>query len=534
EMEAGFLLGNNASKKSVLAAKVKNIEGKLLGKDGKPLKSCLKTTSLKFKQVNPVGKACSHSVDSVTMEKSNANSMNPSHVIPVSEAEVDDTMKPNPNTKLGSGFDGANKHEDVDGSLKQVHPKKVHVSALTNDEKVLGANVAIPIAMVEEISNKFANTLYGYFIGERLAFPIMEAYVKNLGKLGRPIMLDACTSDMWLNPWGRNSYACVLVELSSECDILENIVVAIHLPKGKGHYLETLDVEYEWWPPHCSACKIFDYEVEDFPSRVTKNCSDSLSKESGGRDGGIKPKKKGANKAANKQGFRFNKPNNFIYRPVSKQSTIIENTSKPNSNASPVSKEVVNGAIIKPNVFHEVPINDSSCPTNANGYYKDDVDLGQLKSNIEKLMDEDKVIEFNTNLVSDVLTNTKYVLVEVHGNDKGGLLEQFRKSREASSSKVNAMSDSDESEVEEVCMPEGIPGGGFLDDLEDDLDCFDGYEAQVYDLTEQEQAFCDRYVVPTGKDNVIVSAGRSKIIPAGRTILVLVVLCLLRVDSIVS
>ncbi|GKF29623.1 hypothetical protein Tco_0095965, partial [Tanacetum coccineum] len=30
-----------------------------------------------------------------------------------------------------------------------------------------------------------------------------------------------------------------------------------------------------------------------------------------------------------------------------------------------------------------------------------------------------------------------------------------------------------------------------------------------------------RYVVPTGKDNVIVSAGRTKVISAGRTILVL-------------
>ncbi|GKD19027.1 hypothetical protein Tco_1208185, partial [Tanacetum coccineum] len=37
-----------------------------------------------------------------------------------------------------------------------------------------------------------------------------------------------------------------------------------------------------------------------------------------------------------------------------------------------------------------------------------------------------------------------------------------------------------------------------------------------------------RYVVPTGKDSVIVSTGKSKVIPAGRTILVLVVLCLLR------
>ncbi|GKF29168.1 hypothetical protein Tco_0095510, partial [Tanacetum coccineum] len=36
-----------------------------------------------------------------------------------------------------------------------------------------------------------------------------------------------------------------------------------------------------------------------------------------------------------------------------------------------------------------------------------------------------------------------------------------------------------------------------------------------------------RYVVSTGKDNIIVSAGRAKVIPAGRTILVLVVLCLL-------
>ncbi|GJZ66224.1 hypothetical protein Tco_0622920 [Tanacetum coccineum] len=40
-----------------------------------------------------------------------------------------------------------------------------------------------------------------------------------------------------------------------------------------------------------------------------------------------------------------------------------------------------------------------------------------------------------------------------------------------------------------------------------------------------------RYVVPTGKDMFIVSAGRTKVIPDGSTILVLVVLCLLRVDS---
>ncbi|GKA80985.1 hypothetical protein Tco_0787677 [Tanacetum coccineum] len=82
-------------------------------------------------------------------------------------------------------------------------------------------------------------------------------------------------------------------------------------------------------------------------------------------------------------------------------------------------------------------------------------------------------------------TKSVYAKVEgqVKGSDKGSILEQFRKSREDSSSK--SISDSDDSEVEEVCMPYGISGGGLLDVLEDDLDCFD--------LTEQEQAFCDRY-----------------------------------------
>ncbi|GKD00611.1 hypothetical protein Tco_1170885, partial [Tanacetum coccineum] len=41
-------------------------------------------------------------------------------------------------------------------------------------------------------------------------------------------------------------------------------------------------------------------------------------------------------------------------------------------------------------------------------------------------------------------------------------------------------------------------------------------------------------VVPTGKDNSIVSTGSTKVVPASKTILFLVVLCLLRVVSKVS
>nr|GEZ11107.1 hypothetical protein [Tanacetum cinerariifolium] len=48
-----------------------------------------------------------------------------------------------------------------------------------NPEKVNGAAVAIPLEAVEEVSSRFTNTLYGYFIGKRLAFPLVENYIKN-------------------------------------------------------------------------------------------------------------------------------------------------------------------------------------------------------------------------------------------------------------------------------------------------------------------------------------------------------------------
>ncbi|GJY49643.1 hypothetical protein Tco_0439599 [Tanacetum coccineum] len=149
--------------------------------------------------------------------------------------------------------------------------------------------------------------------------------------------------------------------------------------------------------------------------------------------------------------------------PVSKLSTSNENI--PNAKAPPSSKEAIFEAA-KPN----------------------------LQSSIKELMDENKVLELNTNYVTDdvidkvhlgpntnnMSTISKTVLVEANESIKGSLLEQFRKSRDASMSKHNDFLDSDDSKVQDVGMPFGIPGGGIQDNLEDDL-------------TEQEQAFCDRY-----------------------------------------
>nr|GEX96306.1 hypothetical protein [Tanacetum cinerariifolium] len=69
-----------------------------------------------------------------------------------------------------------------------------------------------------------------------------------------------------------------------------------------------------------------------------------------------------------------------------------------------------------------------------------------------------------------------------------GLWSHFKKAKENSKSKVSELED--KFDEDEVYMPYG---GGGMDGLEDDLDCYDGYGTQVYDLTPQEQAFCDQY-----------------------------------------
>ncbi|GKA67000.1 hypothetical protein Tco_0766808 [Tanacetum coccineum] len=173
--------------------------------------------------------------------------------------------------------------------------KMVKIHELRNTETVDGASVAIPMEAVEAVSTRFANTLYGYFIGKRLAFPLVENYVKNtwakyglkriqlhedffmfqfntkegmesVMENGKPIMMDSYTSNMCLSSWGRNTYARILVEFSTLEELKKSIVIAIPRGNGKGHSLATVDIEYEWSPPRCSRCMVFDHNSDKCPT----------------------------------------------------------------------------------------------------------------------------------------------------------------------------------------------------------------------------------------------------------------------------
>ncbi|KAJ0903194.1 hypothetical protein HanPSC8_Chr08g0346201 [Helianthus annuus] len=56
--------------------------------------------------------------------------------------------------------------------------KKVNFRALASSDKRDGCDIVLPRESVRSVQDKLANTLYGYFLGDRLAFPVVDYYVR--------------------------------------------------------------------------------------------------------------------------------------------------------------------------------------------------------------------------------------------------------------------------------------------------------------------------------------------------------------------
>ncbi|GKC74117.1 hypothetical protein Tco_1120000 [Tanacetum coccineum] len=213
--------------------------------------------------------------------------------------------------------------------LQHKHTKKtVAVSELRNNERVDGAAVVIPMEAVKEVSLAFDNTLYGYFIGKRLAFPLVENYVKNTwAKFGlRHVMhnngffffqfssREGMEKVLKSGPW-------VLIEMMAEVALMDSLVVATPFTNGKGHSLDAIEVEYEWRPPRCATCCIFDHTDEKCPKLVKEVKSTSTSQVDEEGFVTVSRKKGGAKVPPKKQlaGVRLTKPKpNMVYRRVEK------------------------------------------------------------------------------------------------------------------------------------------------------------------------------------------------------------------------
>ncbi|GJZ20509.1 retrovirus-related pol polyprotein from transposon 17.6 [Tanacetum coccineum] len=243
---------------------------------------------------------------------------------------------------------------------------------MRNEVSVDGAAAALPIEAVETVNARFTNTLYGYFIGDRLAFPLVENYgmesvlengpwlvrrvplilnewtpntilkkdeikrvpvwvkmhhvsivaYSEIGlslistQIGKPIMLDSYTSNMCLHSWGRSVYARALIEIAADVELVKSLVIAIPLGNKEGHTFATIDIEYEWTPPRCASCRIFDH-VSDKCPKLPKVVPTDKAVDDGFTE--VKKKKAKAKQSSKKQveGIRLNKPPlNLQYRRV--------------------------------------------------------------------------------------------------------------------------------------------------------------------------------------------------------------------------
>nr|GEU65227.1 hypothetical protein [Tanacetum cinerariifolium] len=154
-------------------------------------------------------------------------------------------------------------------------------------------DVVVLVDSIRAISERFANTAYGFFLGKKVAYPVVANYVRNTWdkyglvrsmfssstrlfsfqfssidgldamleidpcedgfsviatKLSTPLMLDSYTSDMCMQSWSRSSYARVMIELHADVELKDNIVVAMPKITREGHYTCNVHVEYEWKP----------------------------------------------------------------------------------------------------------------------------------------------------------------------------------------------------------------------------------------------------------------------------------------------
>ncbi|GJX52751.1 hypothetical protein Tco_0281120 [Tanacetum coccineum] len=251
-MEKGFL--NSGKKNDVvrkddsllhdLASKIKKIDGKLLGKDGKPLKayrrdqvSSLTTTDVQSDVSEAGTNAATPVLHNPKGEPLKSILKNNNKVTFMEECNKEGSFA----FAAVGVVKGLNGMADVQGisdksstnGVCNSKAKKVNLYSLVHENVIPGANITLHKESVDEIVNKFTDTLYGHFIGCKHAFPIVDRYICVLIRGGGALMR-------------------ALIEVDAEKALADSIVVAVPINGEKGHSLETISIEYEWKPPRCS------------------------------------------------------------------------------------------------------------------------------------------------------------------------------------------------------------------------------------------------------------------------------------------
>ncbi|GJT07354.1 ribonuclease H-like domain-containing protein [Tanacetum coccineum] len=197
--------------------------------------------------------------------------------------------------------------------------------------------VWLPLASVQEVNYCIKNSLYGYFIGKRLAFPVVEC---------GPRML--CRISIFFNKW--SPFMSLLKEelsnvpvwvkfhdvllVAYKSDGLSFMAMKTGTPLMLDSYMnsmclesweicytkETIRIEYEWDPPRCSTCLIFSHSptncLKVAPIRVVNQKDKGKGQTSGADDEGFIEVKKMGRKPLEKVHYPVNLDSNDEVEPV--------------------------------------------------------------------------------------------------------------------------------------------------------------------------------------------------------------------------
>ncbi|GJW81685.1 hypothetical protein Tco_0145660 [Tanacetum coccineum] len=382
--------------------------------------------------------------------------------------------------------------------------KRINFRSLVSEEKMESFDVVLLKSASDAVKNRYDNTLIGYFIegleqvlqrgswmirmapiilikwysksslkkGKVTRVPVwiklhgvpILAYSEDglsliATQIGKPVLLDAFTSSMCVDSRERIDFSRALIKVSLDSKLKKELIMAIQFEEGNGYTKEVIRVEYERKLPHYVECKSFSHGTSTYLRRVIVHVPKTPSM------------------ASNKLSTMEDQDEGFVEVKSRK------NKAKKQSDGSKGAFKGTSNLDASKIGDNEVVASEST-KEKGNSYHKDDVNVIDPNNSFDKLMEEDKVRDECTK-DDDVVTE------EVKVQEEDSLWSLFKAAKEASTSKAKSptLDVEDESDEDEVSMPDVMPSGGFLDDL----DCFDGYEAQVYDLPEKMQAFCDQY-----------------------------------------
>ncbi|GJR06240.1 hypothetical protein Tco_0529224 [Tanacetum coccineum] len=341
-------------KSCLKASMVRNIDGKILGKDGKPLayvRQAVRVSKVQHGMSSDNEGMEDHTWKAVDVhESSNAHDQQePNRAKPVEMVSYASMINSDQKVK-----------------------KKINFRSLHNSEQVAASDCVLPMAVVDAIKHKFDNTLVGFFVGKKVAFTLVKNYVVNTwGKFGfqnvirdddgfhffkfasssgvekvieqgpwmirgTPIILTKWSPSLTISKdevtrvpvwvklhrvpvvaYSEDGLSIIATQIGTPItldaftsDIIDpkkEVILAVPLEDGKGHTNVTIKVEYEWKPPLCLDCHCFGHDGVNCPKKIVA-------------------------KVSKIEGIKFNKPkSSFVYRPKKASSNTTSDTNQPSS-----------------------------------------------------------------------------------------------------------------------------------------------------------------------------------------------------------